>query len=58
MKSFGKGFVVGVSATLGALAGCVYYFKKTVVDPIEEREAVLDEHRKRALRKSRSAHQG
>lgn len=58
MKSFSKGFVVGVGATLGALAGCAYYFKKTVVDPIEEREAVLDEHRKRALRKSRSAHQG
>lgn len=58
MKSFGKGFLVGTVTTLGALAGCVYAFKKAVVEPIEERESVLDEHRRRALRKSRSSHQG
>lgn len=57
MKSFGKGFVLGTIATISAVAGCVYAFKKTVVEPIEEREAILDEHRKRAMRKRRSAHQ-
>ena len=58
MKAFGKGFFFGVVTTVGALAGIAFTFKKTVVEPIEEREAVLEEHRKRALRKSRSAHQG
>jgi hypothetical protein len=58
MKSFGKGFFFGVVSTIGALAGAAFAFKKTVVEPIEEREAILEEHRKRALRKSRSAHQG
>ncbi|WP_302047417.1 DUF3042 family protein, partial [Ligilactobacillus agilis] len=42
----------------GTLAVLAFAFKKTVVEPIEEREAELDEHRRRALRKSRSAHQG
>lgn len=57
MKSFGKGFFVGVVTTCGVVAGAVYAFKKTVVEPMEEREAILEEHRRRALRKSRSAHQ-
>ncbi|KRL74930.1 hypothetical protein FC54_GL000081 [Ligilactobacillus saerimneri DSM 16049] len=58
MKNFGKGFFIGVLTTIGAVAGSVYAFKKTVVDPIEEREAILEEHKRRALRKSMSAHQG
>ncbi|MEY8662492.1 DUF3042 family protein [Ligilactobacillus faecis] len=58
MKSFGKGFLAGALTAFGAVAGCVFAFKKTVVEPIEEREAVLDEHRRRALRKRRSSHQG
>ena len=60
MKSFGKGFVFGTIATISAVAGCVYEMFKTVnqqSEPIEEREAILDEHRKRAMRKRRSAHQ-
>lgn len=58
MKSFTRGALFGVAATLGTLAGCLYAFKKSVVEPIEEREEILDQHRRRALRKSRSAHQG
>lgn len=58
MKTFGKGFLVGTLTAFGAVVGCVYAFKKTVVEPIEEREAVLDQHRRRALRKRRSSHQG
>ena len=57
MKSFGKGFFTGIVATVGVVAGAVYAFKKRVVEPMEEREAILEEHRRRALRKSRSAHQ-
>ncbi|MGX5377397.1 DUF3042 family protein [Ligilactobacillus sp. LYQ135] len=57
MKSFGKGFFTGIATTVGIVAGAVYAFKKTVVEPMEEREAILEEHRRRALRKSRSAHQ-
>mgnify|MGYP001863876971 CR=1 FL=1 len=56
MKSFGKGFFTGIVTTVGVV-GAVYAFKKTVVEPMEEREAILEEHRRRALRKSRSAHQ-
>ena len=52
MKKFNLGFLLGVTTTLGALAGAVFTFKKNVV------EAILEEHRRRALRKSRSAHQG
>ncbi len=51
MKTFGKGFLVGTLTAFSAVAGCVYAFKKTVVEPIEE-------HRRRALRKRRSSHQG
>lgn len=58
MKKFNLGFLIGVTTTLGALAGAVFTFKKNVVEPIEEKEAILEEHRRRALRKSRSAHQG
>ena len=58
MKSFGKGFFTGIVTTVGVVAGAVYAFKKTVVEPMEEREAILEEHKRRALRKSMSAHQG
>lgn len=57
MKSFSKGFFTGIVTTVGVVAGAVYAFKKTVVEPMEKREAILEEHRRRALRKSRSAHQ-
>ncbi|UQS86675.1 DUF3042 family protein [Nicoliella spurrieriana] len=58
MRNFGKGFLVGVFATVGCAAGALFSFKKTVVDPIEDQENRYEENRKRALRKSRSAHQG
>ncbi|SEM67303.1 Protein of unknown function [Ligilactobacillus sp. WC1T17] len=58
MKTFGKGFVLGAVAAFSTVAGCVYAFRKTVVEPIEEREAILDEHRRRAMHKRRSAHLG
>ena len=58
MKNFGKGFFLGILTAAGAVAGSLYAFKKTVDNPIDEHKAVLEEQKKRALRKSMSAHQG
>lgn len=55
---FLKGFLVGTAATVGTIAGSLFAFKKTVVAPIEEKENQIHENRKRANRKSFSAHQG
>lgn len=56
MKHFIKGFIFGSIATAGVVAGAVLSFKKTVVEPIEDEEARFEENRRRAARKSRSAH--
>lgn len=58
MKSFGKGFLWGTLATIGAVAAAIFSFHKTVVSPIEEEEQRFDDNRRRAMRKSRSAHLG
>ncbi|CAJ1227566.1 MULTISPECIES: DUF3042 family protein [Lactiplantibacillus] len=58
MKSFTRGFLFGVVATAGAVIGSVLSFKKQVVDPIEDQENKFEESRKKAMRKSRSAHNG
>lgn len=52
MKKFVCGFLTGTAVTLGALAGTVYVFKKTVIEPIEEKEEMIEENRRRAARKS------
>lgn len=57
MKSFTRG-LFGVVATAGAVIGSVLSFKKQVVDPIEDQENKFEENRKKAMRKSRSAHNG
>lgn len=58
MKHFVKGFLFGTVATIGAVAGAVLSFKKRVVEPIEDEEERFEDNRKRAARKSRSAHTG
>ncbi|MGV0167289.1 DUF3042 family protein [Furfurilactobacillus sp. WILCCON 0119] len=58
MKSFNKGFLVGVIASLGAVVASLVSFHKTVITPIEAEEDRIDDNRRRALRKSRSSHQG
>ncbi|KRM07621.1 MAG: DUF3042 family protein [Liquorilactobacillus ghanensis] len=58
MNVFGKGFILGFATAVGTAAGCFYAFKKNVVDPIEEKEAMIDEHKKRAVRKMHAAQQG
>lgn len=58
MKNFGKGFIAGSLTVIGAVAGSVFAFKKAVVDPIEEREALNEERRKRSVRKRNSMRNG
>ncbi|WP_283678233.1 DUF3042 family protein [Lentilactobacillus sp. Marseille-Q4993] len=58
MKKFTGGLFVGILGTLAALFGGLFTFKKTVVDPIEDEEQKFEENRKKAMRKSRSAHNG
>lgn len=58
MKQFNTGFLLGVATTISAAAGCFYAFKKNVVEPIELKEELNDKHRRRAIRKMHSAHQG
>ena len=58
MNTFKKGFIFGLATAIGTVAGCCYAFKKNVVDPIEAKEAMVDDQKKRALHKMHSAHQG
>ncbi|GER77033.1 DUF3042 family protein [Enterococcus sp. FM11-1] len=53
MKKFVSGILVGSLATAAAaaVAGLVASVKKTVIDPIDEKEAMIEENRKKAMRK-------
>lgn len=51
MKKFLSGVLVGTVATAGLVAGFVTAVKKTVLDPIDEKEAMIEENRKKAMRK-------
>lgn len=57
MKSFTKGLFWGATAAVGLIASGVATFHKKVIQPIEETETKLDENRRAANRKNRSAHQ-
>ncbi|WP_261806183.1 DUF3042 family protein [Lapidilactobacillus luobeiensis] len=57
-KHFVKGFLLGSLTTLGAVAGSIFAFKKTVIEPQEAYEDKIEENRRRANRKSHAAHQG
>jgi hypothetical protein len=50
-KSYGSGVATGVIATLGAIVAGVFAAKKTVIDPIDEKENKIAENRKKAARK-------
>ncbi len=52
MKKFLSGFVVGSLATTCATVCLVVAIKKEVIDPIEKKEAQVDENRRKAKRKS------
>ena len=51
MKRFLSGFLVGTVATIAAAASVVMTVKKQVIDPIDEKEAMIEENRKKAMRK-------
>ena len=48
---FAKGLATGVIATPATVAGAVFAVKKTIIDPEEEKEAFVQENRKKAARK-------
>ncbi len=47
MKKFVSGILVGSLATAAAVAGLVASVKKTVIDPIDEKETMIEENRKK-----------
>lgn len=51
MKKFVSGLVVGTLATVAAATGFAVAVKKQVIDPIDEKEAMIEENRKKAMRK-------
>ena len=54
MKKFLSGFVVGSLITTAATVSLIAAIKKTVIDPIEEKENIIEENRRKAMRKSRA----
>lgn len=52
MKKFISGVIIGSLATVAVTASLVAGVKKTVIDPISEKEAMIDQNRKKAMRKS------
>ena len=46
MKKFVSGMLVGTAITVAALAGVATTIKKTVIDPIEEKEDMIEEKKK------------
>ncbi|MEY8461931.1 DUF3042 family protein [Streptococcus merionis] len=50
-NNFVKGIAAGVAGTIAALAGAVYTFNKKVIQPEEEKEAFVEENRKKAARR-------
>lgn len=55
---FAKGFFVGAITAASAVVGGVLAFKKTYIDPAEEKQEEINDNRRRAIRKSRGAHHG
>lgn len=57
-KKFTTGFFTGALVTIATVAGGLFAFHKTVVEPEEIEDQRIEENRRRANRKSFSAHQG
>lgn len=55
MKKFFSGMLIGSTVTCIAVAGVATIIKKSIIDPIEEKEEMIEENRKKAMRK-RIAH--
>ncbi|MBM7708331.1 DUF3042 family protein [Enterococcus lemanii] len=52
MKKFVSGFVVGSLITTATTVCLLATIKKTVIDPLDEKDAMFEESRKKANRKS------
>lgn len=52
MKKFTTGFVLGSLVTTAATVCLIYAIKKEIIDPVEEKEEMIHQSRKRANRKS------
>ncbi len=52
MKKFVSGFVVGSLVTTATTICLLHVIKKTVIDPLEEKESMIEESRRKAHRKS------
>lgn len=55
MKKFFSGMIIGSTVTCVAVAGVAAVIKKNIIDPIEEKEDMIEENRKKTMRK-RIAH--
>ncbi|MGY3751007.1 DUF3042 family protein [Vagococcus acidifermentans] len=54
MKKFTTGFLAGATVTIASIAAIAFGFKKTVIEPIEEKEQMIEDNRRKAMRKSRA----
>lgn len=54
MKKFVSGILTGTALTIGTAAGALFAVKKKVIEPIEEKEATIEDNRRKAMRKSRA----
>lgn len=57
-KKFASGVLTGSLLTIAAAAAALFTFKKTVIEPEDKENERIEENRRRANRKSFSAHQG
>lgn len=44
---FAKGLATGVLATAATVAGAIFAVQKTIIEPEEEKEAFIEENRKK-----------
>ncbi|MGX7351846.1 hypothetical protein RU97_GL001264 [Enterococcus canis] len=51
MKKFLSGMLIGTAVTAATVAAFVAGVKKTVIDPIDQKENMIEENRKKAMRK-------
>ncbi|MFD1429903.1 MULTISPECIES: DUF3042 family protein [Lacticaseibacillus] len=56
-KFFG-GFLLGTLMTASAVAGSLIAFKKSYIEPVEDKVDEINTNRKKANRKQHAAHQG
>ncbi|WP_407891316.1 DUF3042 family protein [Lacticaseibacillus sp. N501-2] len=55
---FVKGFFLGTVMTISAVAGSVLAFKKSYIEPVEDKVEEINQNRAKANRKRHSAHLG